>query len=59
MVHEEYESGYNKDKHLGIKIAMGKGHQTAKVALEQFLEEKTVKQQVTPPSIFAGLDNCQ
>jgi hypothetical protein len=57
-VHEEYERAYNKSKHLGIKVAMGKGCQTAKVALEQFQEEKKVKQQPTPPSIFSGLENC-
>ena len=58
-VHEEYERGYNAAKHLGIKVAMGKGHQTAKRILEQFQEETCVKQQPTPPSIFAGLENCQ
>jgi hypothetical protein len=58
-VHEEYERGYSKSKHLGIKVAMGKGFMTAKRALEEAQEETTVKQQPTPPSIFAGLENCQ
>jgi phage anti-repressor protein len=59
QVHQEYERGYNTAKHMGIKIAMGKGHQTAKRALEKFQEEKAVKQQPTPSSIFDGLENCQ
>lgn len=58
-VHEEYERGYNKAKHMGIKIAIGKGHQTAKVALEKLQQEAAVKKQSTPPSIFVGLENCQ
>lgn len=58
-VHEEYERGYNKSKHLGIKVAMGKGFQTAKLTLEQLQQEIAVKQQPTPPSIFEGLENCQ
>lgn len=58
-VHEEYERGYNKAKHMGIKVAMGKGFMTAKRALEESQEETSVKQQPTPPSIFAGLENCQ
>lgn len=58
-VHEEFERGYNKAKHMGVKIALGKGHQTAKVALEQFQQTSTKKEQPVPPSIFAGLENCQ
>ena len=58
-VHEEYERGYNKAKHMGLKVAMGKGFMTAKRALEEAQVETSVKQQPTPPSIFAGLANCQ
>ena len=59
QVHLEYERGYNAAKHLGIKVAMGKGFQTAKVCLEHLEQEKAVKLQPTPPSIFEGLANCQ
>jgi hypothetical protein len=58
-VHEEYERGYNAAKHMGVKVAVGKGHMTAKRALEECQVETSVKQQPTPPSIFAGLENCQ
>jgi hypothetical protein len=59
QVHAEYECGYNASKHLGQKVAMGKGFQTAKLTLEQLRQEIAVKQQPTPPSIFEGLENCQ
>ena len=58
-VHSEYERGYNSSKHLGIKTAVGKGHSTAKRALEECQVETSVKQQPTPPSIFTGLENCR
>jgi len=59
IVHTEYERGYNAGKHLGIKIAMGKGFQTVKLSLEHLEQEVAVKLQPTPPSIFEGLANCQ
>jgi hypothetical protein len=59
LVHTEYERGYNTAKHLGIKVAMGKGFQTAKISLEHVEQEIAVRRQPTPPSIFEGLANCQ
>jgi hypothetical protein len=58
-VHEEYTRGYNSSQHLGIKIAMGKGFQTAKCAFEECQKRTSVGEQTVPPSIFAGLENCQ
>ena len=58
-VHEEYERGYNAAKHMGIKVAMGKGFQTAKRALEECQLKACLKDQRVPPSIFEGLENCQ
>jgi hypothetical protein len=59
QVHDAFERGYLLTKHMGIKIALGTGHETAKYELEQILLRKpSFVEQSVPPSIFAGLDNC-
>jgi hypothetical protein len=58
IVQAEYERGYMSARHLGIKLATGRGYETAKLALEQQFRPKTLKEQPVPPSIFEGLDNC-
>ena len=46
-------------KAMGQKIALGKAHETAKLALAEQLKIAEMKPEETvPPSIFAGLDNC-
>ena len=59
-VHGAFDMGYMSAKHMGIKIALGTGHATAKAALEEELNSKTTTTSDVdvPPSIFAGLDNC-
>ena len=57
-VHEAFERGYLSGKHMGVKIALGKGHETARLALVEEQKSCEVFSDV-PPSIFAGLDNCQ
>lgn len=59
-VREEYERGYRSVVNtLGIKMAVGRGHQTAKVALDEAQLQIFLKPQPVPPSIFEGLENCQ
>jgi hypothetical protein len=57
-VHAAFEMGYNSAKHMGVKTAMGTGHETAKLELEELLKPVPAVEQSVPPSIFAGLDNC-
>ena len=59
MIQAEYQRGYMSATHLGVKLATGRGYETAKLALEQFNKAKAPKDQPTPPSIFEGLDNCR
>jgi hypothetical protein len=59
IIQAEYERGYMSARHLGVKLATGRGYETAKLALEQQFKPKDPKQQPTPPSIFEGLDNCK
>jgi len=59
-VHAEYERGYNSAKHMGLKVAMGKAHETAKRALGECLADgPALQEQPVPPSIFSGLENCR
>jgi hypothetical protein len=59
-VQAEYERGYMSATHLGVKLATGRGYETAKLAVEQFTnKQKAPKDQPTPPSIFEGLENCR
>lgn len=56
QVRSEYERGYMSGSHLGIKIATGRGYETAKLAIENLQKAKPVAiEQPVPPSIFAGL----
>lgn len=60
QIHSEFERGYTTAKSLGLKVAMGKGHETARLALEELQKNPPKsKTQAVPPSIFAGLENCQ
>lgn len=59
-IHEAYEQAYHSVKHLGIKIATGRAHETAKLALSSELKSPTPVSEIPMiPSIFSGLDNCQ
>ena len=58
-VHEEFERGYLGAVHMGMKIALGKGHETAKIAMTEAIKLKAVvKSDPAPCSIFYGLENC-
>lgn len=59
-IHEAYERGYQSSKHMGIKIAVGTGFETAKETFASLVgtTNKIIAQQI-PLSIFAGLENCQ
>jgi hypothetical protein len=58
IIGEAYERGYLSAKHLGVKLATGRGYETAKLAIEQF-KAQTAAEQPVPPSIFEGLENCK
>ena len=59
-VKEEYERGYRSAvDFLGVKMAIGRGHETARVAIDWCQRSQVQTLQAVPPSIFEGLENCQ
>lgn len=59
IVNDTYGNAYRSAAHLGQQIALGKAYETAKAVVESLSKTKAVREQAVPPSIFAGLDNCE
>lgn len=59
VVSDTYENAYRSSAHLGQQIALGKAFETAKAIVEQLAKESPTFEQAVPPSIFAGLSNCE
>ena len=60
LVYDTFSNAYHSSvHHLGQKIALGKAHENAKALIEQLTKTRVVPEQPIPPSIFAGLSNCE
>lgn len=59
VVSGTYSNAYRSAVHLGQQIALGKAYETARAIVEQLAKETSVVEQAVPPSIFAGLANCE
>ena len=59
LVIATYENAYRSSVHMGQGIAVGKAFKNAVELIEQFNRVRVTPEQLVPPSIFAGLDNCQ
>lgn len=60
LVAETFDNAFHSSKHMGINIALGKAHENIKALIEHMAAQKPViTEQPVPPSIFAGLSNCE
>lgn len=59
LVLTTYENAYRSSVHMGQNIAIGKAVRNAVELIEQLSLQKVKVDQLVPPSLFAGLDNCQ
>ena len=61
LVYDTFSNAYHSSvHHLGQKIALGKAHENAKALIEALHNKpRTIADQPVPPSIFAGLNNCE
>jgi hypothetical protein len=58
-VHEVYSMAYHATKSMGMRTAMGRAHESAKMAVQEALRPQSAISQDVPPSIFDGLENCR
>ena len=54
-----YENAFRSSVHMGHGIAVGKAVKNALALIEELSVQKSVVEQPVPPSLFAGLENCQ
>ena len=60
LVVSTYENAFRSSAHMGQNIAVGKAVKTAVALVEELSRQgPAIQEQPVPPSIFAGLDNCQ
>lgn len=59
LVIATYENAYRSSVHMGQGIAVGKAVKNAVELIEQLNRVRVLPEQPVPPSLFAGLDNCQ
>ena len=59
LVIATYENAYRSSVHMGQGIAVGKAVKNAVELIEQLNRVRVLPEQPFPPSLFAGLYNCQ
>jgi hypothetical protein len=59
LVMATFENAFHSAMHMGQNVAAGKAVKNAVELIEHLSQVRSVPNQVVPPSLFAGLDNCQ